>query len=367
MDTTKIKPFLKEINPLNHSLIFAGKMDDDNKVLNAKFGDEFYAYRWDSTDLRTSDRKQLLVGYAQSQQSIHQNGWDRGISNIWYDSDIPILKSQLQKCVRRSKTRLALQTTLALMKTPSGFNELLRRLPIIMLEDVGLHQSIVPLVWLMVVYSKRPYLVNAWKEACEFILGIVESLCRTRTNSGWVGKIKYYRVLQNYSPEPTNPFSTAVWLRMKYGGTKGDMFMLQRYVAYFNMSQDEVIRGKIQPMNIGKVKELKRTEIHSWSADYHCYPGILWKASHVSGYSREDIKKAMWIFQSGTNARFDIVNKTFHDDKDEAKRYMDIWKICKPMLKQQALYQYNSMCDHTRNDTKKQERMRQTRLEVQLI
>ena len=63
-----------------------------------------------------------------------------------------MLKSILQKSVRRRRPLPAVRVAMELMDKAMG--ELLRRLPIIMLEDSTLHPELPLLVWVMVADSK---------------------------------------------------------------------------------------------------------------------------------------------------------------------------------------------------------------------
>lgn len=65
---------------------------------------------------------------------------------------VPVLKSILQKSVRRRRPLPAVRVAMELMDKAAG--ELLRRLPIIILEDSTLHRDIPLLVWAMVAESK---------------------------------------------------------------------------------------------------------------------------------------------------------------------------------------------------------------------
>ena len=65
--------------------------------------------------------------------------------------NVPYLKSHLQKCIRKQNDILAVSTCYHLLKL--NLQELLRRLPIIMLEDTTLHESFSTLIWLMIVIS----------------------------------------------------------------------------------------------------------------------------------------------------------------------------------------------------------------------
>lgn len=63
-----------------------------------------------------------------------------------------MLKSILQKSIRRRQPLPAVRVAMELMDKALG--ELLRRLPIIILEDSMLHPDLPLLVWLMVAESK---------------------------------------------------------------------------------------------------------------------------------------------------------------------------------------------------------------------
>lgn len=63
-----------------------------------------------------------------------------------------MLKSILQKSIRRRRPLPAVRVAMELVDKALG--ELLRRLPIIILEDSMLHPDLPLLVWLMVAESK---------------------------------------------------------------------------------------------------------------------------------------------------------------------------------------------------------------------
>jgi len=68
------------------------------------------------------------------------------------DKQVPVLKSILQKSVRRRRPLPAVRVAMELMDKAVG--ELLRRLPIIVLEDSTLHPDLPLLCWIMVAESK---------------------------------------------------------------------------------------------------------------------------------------------------------------------------------------------------------------------
>lgn len=65
---------------------------------------------------------------------------------------VPVLKSVLQKSIRRRRPMPSVRIAMELVD--KAFSELLRRLPIIILEDAFLHNGFPFLVWLMAAVSK---------------------------------------------------------------------------------------------------------------------------------------------------------------------------------------------------------------------
>ena len=83
-----------------------------------------------------------------------------------------LLKSMLQKAVRRGKTDSAIRLATALADL--SLIELLRRLPIIVMEDISLHPELPMLVWLMAAASKG---YNPPMALLTAVLGIVLDVC----------------------------------------------------------------------------------------------------------------------------------------------------------------------------------------------
>ena len=65
---------------------------------------------------------------------------------------VPVLKSIFQKSIRRRKPLPSVRVALELMDKSMG--DMLRRLPIIIVEDSSLHPDLPLLIWLMVAHSK---------------------------------------------------------------------------------------------------------------------------------------------------------------------------------------------------------------------
>lgn len=90
-------------------------------------------------------------------------------------NNVPYLKSHLQKCIRHSNVNLALKTALHLARL--DFQELLRRLCIIMVEDSILMPDFPTLVWIMAAVSKG-YCLD--KKRVYWLFGLIAKLALTQ-------------------------------------------------------------------------------------------------------------------------------------------------------------------------------------------
>ena len=138
--------------------------------------------------------------------------------------DVPILKSNLQKCIRRSKVKKAVRTTRLLLEIDP--NSLLRRLAIIYIEDVILDNYFTYIVWFMVAVSKEYILSNYDKL---LILNIVENLAKSKIKENLEKdeQIDYTNYFKNMNQNILNNNYNTIWsliLRNKYGGMKGMIF-----------------------------------------------------------------------------------------------------------------------------------------------
>lgn len=152
---------------------------------------------------------------------------------------LSLLKSHLQKCIRRGFTKKALETSCFLIKY--DLNAFIRRLPIIMMEDVKVHISFIPLVWLTAAISKGfrvTEIVKSW------LLGVVKYLCEEQNEYYYHQNVSSYTEDQTLSTkqllketekfEPTTrDLLISLLFRKSYGGMKGDMEMIAAYERVF--------------------------------------------------------------------------------------------------------------------------------------
>jgi hypothetical protein len=99
----------------------------------------------------TDERRELIV--STSIPSLEQSSSPtRRLVRRHSRLSVPVLKSILQKAIRRRRPLPAAKVAMELVD--KSFGDLLRRLPIVLLEDSTLHPDLPLLCWLMVAYSK---------------------------------------------------------------------------------------------------------------------------------------------------------------------------------------------------------------------
>ena len=235
------------------------------------------------------------------------------------------LKSHLQKCIRRMKPDLSVQTACELIRL--NLNDFLRRLPIIILEDVDLLSVLPTTIWLMVAYSKGYRLRN---NDISWLLGVVKSLaiCPYRTKIDFHNVKKYKREWV----QSENVYFNSILLRVSYGGMKGDMNMLKN--AAFLSYNNEIKKLKMEKIEM-KDKKLNLSDVISIGMDFHVDKSILYK---IQNYFRKDnlfvnketLKSWMWQTRSGINYR----EKNKKEKCNPLKKYhKDVDNICLEIIR----------------------------------
>ena len=191
-------------DPLNCKAFFDTKPEPTDKYITLKIGIRLF-YREPPVDL------------------------DITIPTIKCDYGVPLIKSNLQKAVRRRDNSIAIQSALALIqKDPM---ELLRRLPIIYIEDVCLMDSYSIVVWLMMADKEYGALK---KRDIDIILNIVNSLCDCKTYFNYIkNDYSYAFTHESLQFAPNGSQLLSVYYRSQYGGMKGDMKMLENSIYYY--------------------------------------------------------------------------------------------------------------------------------------
>ena len=223
------------------------------------------------------------------------------------------LLSHLQKCVRRMNDIKAVQTSKHLIDLDC--NSFLRRLPIIMLEDVTLHESFPIIVWLMIAYSKD---FKIKIEIVKWLLGVVYYL------SNEVYKTTYFKYKEEYkwdedvTPSNINFILKTMRFRKAYGGMKGDMEMIEYYIGLVLQNEIFIRKAKI-PLVRPFMEGLNKKEWIYEANDFHCNRSIIDRIQfHHNRYTKDYLKLLIWNFSSSINQRENI-------EKDQSQ--IEDWKI----------------------------------------
>ena len=232
------------------------------------------------------------------------------------------LSSHLQKCIRRMNTIKSIQTAKHFINL--DLNSFLRRLPIIMLEDVCIHESFSILIWLMIAISKKFQIKN---EIIQWLLGIVYYLSQETKKQFY---LNHDRKELDFNKNDHIIYQT-LHFRKKYGGMKGDMNMIEYYKHLFNQDKLEIKNDKINLMKL-YIDDLEYKDWIYQANDFHCNRFIIHKIKiYFPEYSEEILKRLIWIYSSS-------YNKRIHKEKEENKDWDKIKKRVKYIQKNCQFY-----------------------------
>jgi len=173
---------------------------------------------------------------------------------------VPVLKSILQKSMRRRKPLPSVRVAMELADRALG--ELLRRLPVIVLEDSTLHPSLPFLVWLMIAHSKGFHVPD---QLILRLLGIVYEVAACQwsdalpdgVNSETSSAPTLSSIFDDDEPEIPTGFAGSdgdtsgrlvIWsilARADYGGMKGDICMLHQYASLWRRRFREAVPASV--------------------------------------------------------------------------------------------------------------------------
>jgi hypothetical protein len=210
--------------------------------------------------------------------------------------DIPLLKSNLQKAIRRGESAIAVSTALAMLqKDPI---QLLRRLPIIYVEDVCMIDSLPIVIWLLMADSKYKM------TACDIgiILQIVYSLsgCSQYFDDRTMNCDMDYthELLEN---EDRYNEVLCLHYRRLYGGLKGDMKLLLNAIEFYLQYPHKIIRFQFSegiPFDIDPM-----VRILPESVDFHPFPSMISFIQKKTSIDKQTIRDCIWFAESGYNIR----------------------------------------------------------------
>ncbi len=255
-----------------------------------------------------------------------------------YDVDyyIPLLKSALQKAIRRKQTKIAV--SIASQFLDQNPVEFLRRLVIYMLEDCYLMPNLlIRIVYLMGIVSNNYELTD---DDVNFCLDVVNTLCLSDYKDDL--SLVDFDIKQIHSLDLSNKMHQgifALFVRSEYGGTDGDMnFLRSLCMRWINRVEecyeieDELV--KHTPSDI--IFPLYYVE----GVDFHCYPSLMYELKKLGAhiyFTNDEFRNMMWFGQSCVNKRDwlfeddDLINKQKEYDL-MFEKYQPILKTIKPYL-----------------------------------
>lgn len=233
--------------------------------------------------------------------------WSPEIRNLNRAHSVPVLKSNLQKAVRKRNKEEAVRTTLELLALDRM--ELFRRLPIISIEDTSLIEKTGVIVWLMMAGERGPML----RKIAEFVVMYVISLCDCSTYF----PNQFMETSQSHSELIKTDYGgdiASLRIRESYGGMKGDMTMLSNAVAYYNRNPTHVYPLVNNSFELPTVLDFDHIVLPE-AIDFHPCSWILKKLTEKTALDNGSLRTIIWIGDSAANVR-----KAWTLDRQKAMR-----------------------------------------------
>lgn len=280
---------------------------------------------------------------------------------------IPFLKSHLQKNIRKGNAGLAVRTCKELLQ--QDVLQVVRRLAIIMVEDVDLHPSFNILMWWTIALSKQAaenkqrgqgeVLQAGDVPSCllEWLLGVTHVLCNVRRRTVfdpistaptiWQCVRDLHQHTAVVYPIPTSSHAFvhrsirntlwSVMLRASYGGLKGDIHLLRGVLTSYFQTLLHPLPPHIHTMWLTTIRpvvyhSVEPLDITTWdldAIDFHVARYLIQKLNETVNDDSVDVKRMMWENGSSLNVR---------DGGDNTKYASDIWKHVLPSVRRWQSY-----------------------------
>ena len=222
-------------------------------------------------------------------------------------NNIPFLKSNLQKAIRRGKTDIAIISAYNLIV--KDFWAFIRRIIIISIEDVSFLDNTDFLVWCMLAYPN----FEISNEITQYLLTTVYKLSKSKKAL----KIKKEDTIN--AVDFNDKIKFPLMIRGEYGGLKGDVKMINHFC------NNPILKEQIINVPRKKIKISRgfyRSDIIYESIDFHISKKLIPYVKASTDYIDEEIiKKIIWYNNSSYNFR------------KKTKIYKtDDWNIIKPYV-----------------------------------
>ena len=227
--------------------------------------------------------------------------WNPTITYKQRAPSIPLLKSHLQKSVRRCLSNEAYAGAMLLLSVDRI--ALLRRLLIIMIEDCCLNINAPLITWLMMAGHLMPLTEKVFQIVCGFVntLCIESRIFRTSIKPKCMPSVR--EIHTRLAPRYMSSVLSLV-IRKEYGGMKGDIRLLSRAVEYYYHVPDLITQPKVEfPKRSPPMFLNMDYSVIPCAHDYHCFPRIVKMVSDKTNIPRADVKTIIWTAESGLNFR----------------------------------------------------------------
>jgi hypothetical protein len=264
---------------------------------------------------------------------------------------LPILKSQIQKCVRRQNIEIGVKTAVSMVLIEDscenviqfGLFELLRRMTIIMIEDSVLSDTYLFMTWCLAVLSKG-HLLNGMCiiKILELVKGVISSGFRDiKGQENMIVKIDEVDMVDMFKKSLKFSTITSVLFRHGFGGMDGEKKMLLNcasnwlYRKFYDSPTMKYTKVN-QFIPLKGIKQLTKSEILDESLDHHC-TDIVQRIKNYIEIDKETLEMFLWNNLSSVNNRIDIESNKIHDNtipKINGKTWFNIkilhkMEICK--------------------------------------
>ena len=222
----------------------------------------------------------------------------------------PVLQSHLQKAVRLGLWESASDTLTSMLLI--SIPKTLRRIIVIMIEDVSLIQGSQFIVWLLMVSTYyKPTL-----EDIDAIYRLVNTLCTTTVTfidiPNHSTTFKNTQLSHKYICCMSNKHAVTdtllgLYYRIKYGGIVNDMQLLRRAIYIYGGEVGQ--HQNIQPMSSKSICIIKRQlDVKSIvfipaAIDFHPFPWMVYRLSQHTKLPEHKVKQLIWNIESCINSR----------------------------------------------------------------
>ena len=232
---------------------------------------------------------------------------------------LPILKSQLQKCTRRSKIEIGIKTAISMVLIEDkndnirqiGLFELLRRLTIIIIEDAVLSEVYTFLMWCMAVLSKG-YTLNGYciEKIIEAVKGILSSGFKDPNAYNSSKKVNRIDIMKLINNNINYPEIISILFRSSYKGMDGDTNMLlisaDTWARRYKHKSETIKYIKLSYyLPIEKYEQLQKGEIQAESLDFHC-TNIVERIKKYIEMDNKKMENLIWQYESSITDRINI-------------------------------------------------------------